>query len=179
MSKSVKIHDKHFEIYLSEAEILKRVNVLGKQISADYQGKKPVFISILNGVFVFAADLLRACETDCEVSFVKLASYDGLQSTGNISEKIGLEMDLKDRHVILVEDIIDSGETLYQFLPEIKKMQPASLNLAVLLLKPDSVKYSFDIPYLGFEIPDKFVIGYGMDYNGLGRNLRALYQLTI
>ena len=177
MHHPVTIHDKQFQIYLSEEQILNRVQELGKQITTDYEGKKPIFISILNGVFVFAADLVRSTATNCEISFVKLASYDGLQSTGSISEKIGLEIDLKDRHVILVEDIIDSGETLHQFLPEIEKMQPASLNLAVLLLKPDAVKYDFDIRYLGFSIPDEFVIGYGMDYDGLGRNLRGLYQL--
>lgn len=177
MSDSIKIHDKYFEPFLSEQEILERTKALGKKISNDYADKKPIFISILNGVFIFAADLIRACEMDCEVSFVKLASYDGLESTGNITEKIGLEIDLKDRHVILVEDIIDSGETLHQFLPEIKKMQPSSLHLAVLLLKPEAVQYDFNINYLGFEIPDKFVIGYGMDYDGLGRNLRGLYQL--
>lgn len=177
MSDKIKLHDRTFKSYLSEDRIQERVQVLGLKISDDFQGKKPLFISILNGSFLFAADLVRAFEGDCEVSFVKLASYEGTKSNGKIKKHIGLEVDLKDRHVILVEDIIDSGQTLHEFLPELKKMNPTSISIAVFLLKPNSVKYPFNIEYLGFEIPDKFVVGYGMDYNGLGRNLPAIYQL--
>jgi len=177
MSDKIKLHDKTFKSYLSEDRIQERVQVLGLKISDSFQDKKPLFLSILNGSFLFAADLVRAFEGDCEVSFVKLASYEGTKSKGKIKKRIGLEVDLKDRHVILVEDIIDSGQTLHTFLPELEKMKPASISLAVFLLKPNSVKYPFDIEYLGFEIPDKFVVGYGMDYNGLGRNLPAIYQL--
>lgn len=177
MADKIKLHDRTFKSYLSEDRIQERVQVLGLKISDDYQDKQPLFLSILNGSFLFAADLVRAFEGDCEVSFVKLASYDGLKSKGKIKKRIGLEVDLKDRHVILVEDIIDSGQTLHEFLPDLKKMKPASISIAVLLLKPNSVKYPFDIEYLGFEIPDKFVVGYGMDYDGLGRNLPSIYQL--
>lgn len=177
MADKIKLHDKTFKSYLSEDRIQERVQVLGLKISDTFQDKQPLFLSILNGSFLFAADLVRAFEGDCEVSFVKLASYEGTKSKGKIKKRIGLEVDLKDRHVILVEDIIDSGQTLHEFLPELEKMKPASISLAVFLLKPNSVKYPFNIEYLGFEIPDKFVVGYGMDYNGLGRNLPAIYQL--
>lgn len=177
MADNIKLHKHKFKPYLSEYRIQERVQVLGLKISDDYRDKNPLFISILNGSFMFVADLTRAYEGDCEVSFVKLASYDGLQSTGKIKKSIGLDVNIKNRHVILVEDIIDTGQTLHEFIPDLKKMKPASISLAVLLVKPNSVKYPFDIEYLGFEIPDKFVVGYGMDYDGLGRNLPSIYQL--
>ena len=177
MADKIKLHKSTFKSYLAEERIQERVQVLGLKISDDFRDKTPLFISVLNGSFMFVADLMRAYEGDCELSFVKLSSYDGLQSTGKIKKHIGLQVDIKNRHVILVEDIIDSGETLHEFLPDLLKMKPASISLAVLLVKPNSVKYPFDIEYLGFEIPEKFVVGYGMDFDGLGRNLPAIYQL--
>lgn len=178
MSKTVKAHDLEFEIYISEKDIAEKVASLGAQIGQDYQDKKPLFVGILNGCFVFAADLMRACDIDCEVSFIKLASYSGLSSTGKVSTLIGLnEEEIKGRHIIIMEDIIDSGKTLSEFLNSLKAMEPASVAIASLLVKPEAVQYPVPIDYLGFEIPNKFVIGYGLDYNGLGRNLGGIYQL--
>ncbi len=178
MQKIITLHDLRFEPYLTKAAILAQVQKMGAAIQKDFQDKKPVFLAVLNGSFIFAADLARACEIDLETTFIKLSSYHGTASTGEIKEVIGLDVDLKNRHVVIVEDIIDSGQTLYEFIPKLEGMGPASISLAVLLLKPDAVKYEFDIPYLGFEIPNKFVVGYGLDYNGLGRNLEEIYQLV-
>ena len=140
--------------------------------------KKPIFLCVLNGAFVFAADLVRQFSAACDISFIKLSSYEGLQSSGKIANLLGLDIDLNDRHLIIVEDIIDTGNTMYWFLQELKHYQPASVALATLLVKPEALQHNFPIPYTGFEIPNKFVIGYGLDYEGEGRNLPAIYQLV-
>ncbi|HMQ46973.1 MAG TPA: hypoxanthine phosphoribosyltransferase [Saprospiraceae bacterium] len=177
MTTTVKIHDLEFEPFLSKALIADRVQELGIQISTDYEGKMPLFLGILNGAFVFAADLIRACSIPCEVAFMRLASYDGLQSSGAVRTLVGLDSNIKDRHVIVVEDIVDSGRTLSHLMPQLQALQPASLALATLLFKPDALESAVDIDYLAFEIPNRFVVGYGLDYNGLGRNLPDIYQL--
>ena len=176
--KLVQAHDLSFKPFLSEEKILNRVTELSQQITSDYKGKKPVFLSILNGAFIFMADLVRACDLTCETTFIKLSSYDGVKSTGNVTTLIGIDIDLKDRHVIVVEDIIDTGETLFQFLKELEILEPASVKLASLLVKPDALRYDIQVDYKGFDIPNKFVIGYGLDYNGEGRNLACIYQLA-
>ena len=173
---TIQLHDLQFELYLSEAEIQARVRELGAQITQQYVGKRPLFIGVLNGSFLFVADLMRACNLDAEISFIQLASYNGTESTGEIKTLIGLNVDVRNRHVILVEDIIDTGQTMYHFLPELKKMQPASVAVASLLTKPEAMQHPIPIDFLGFEIPPKFVVGYGLDYNELGRNLRDIYQ---
>ena len=176
--KLVRAHDLTFEPFISEEKIQNRVVELSQQITSDYKGKKPVFLSILNGAFIFVADLVRACDLTCETTFIKLSSYDGVKSTGNVTTLIGMDIDLKDRDVIVVEDIIDTGETLFQFLKELKKLEPASIKLASLLVKPEALQYDIHVDYKGFDIPNKFVIGYGLDYNGEGRNLASIYQLA-
>lgn len=178
MNQIVEAHGLKFKPMISEADVNAKVQEMGLQISADYAEKRPLLLGILNGAFIFAADLMRAIEIDCEISFVKLASYQGLQSTGQVSTLIGLEVDVKDRHVIIVEDIIDSGRTLSAFIPQLKEAQPASVSLAAFLVKPEAMQYELDIHYQGFEIPSAFVIGYGLDYNGLARNLKGIYQLV-
>lgn len=183
MSNSIKteriqVLDLEFEVFLTEEQIRSTVNQLGDQIAQDYAGKKPVFIAILNGSYVFMADLLRACPIDCEMTFVKLSSYDGLESTGEISTHIGLNLDIKNRDVVIVEDIIDTGGTVHHFLKQITEMGPTSVKIASLLVKPDALKFPLKIDYTGFEIPNQFVIGYGLDYNEAGRNLPAIYQLS-
>lgn len=175
--KTVKAHDLSFEIMISENEIRSRVEAMGQELKDNYAGKNPLFLGVLNGSFIFTADLSRAFGEQCEVSFIKLSSYSGLESTGEVATVIGLTTDVEDRHVIIVEDIIDTGKTMHDFLPTLKKMNPASVAFATFLLKPDAIKYDFHINYIGFKIPNKFVIGYGMDYNELGRNLRGIYQL--
>lgn len=176
-SDTVKVRDLEFEIFLSAEQIQSVVQRLGAQITEDYKGKKPLFIAILNGSYVFVADLLRTCKLDCELTFVKLSSYEGLESSGKISTKIGLTQDLKDRHVIILEDIIDTGGTVHHFLKDVTAQDPASVRTAVLLVKPEALKYPLQIDYTGFEIPNKFVVGYGLDYDEEGRNLPAVYQL--
>ncbi len=174
----VKIHDLEFEVFLTTEQVRETIKKLGDQITQDYLEKKPIFIAVLNGAYVFAADLLRECKFPCEMSFVKLSSYEGLESTGSVAMNIGLNLDLKDRHVIILEDIIDTGGTLHYFLKKVTEFQPASIRLAALLVKPEALKHPLKIDYTGFEIPNRFVVGYGLDYNEEGRNLSAIYQLS-
>ena len=175
--KSICVHNKLFVPYLEEAAILTRVNTLAQQINQDYKGKKPLFLAILNGSFMFASDLFKSLSIEAEICFIKLASYKGTKSSGQIITAIGLDKDIVDRHLIVIEDIIDTGNTMNQFLPQLLNQQPASLSLAVLLHKPETTQYSVKIDYLGFTVHDKFLLGYGLDYDGLGRNLRDIYQL--
>lgn len=137
-----------------------------------------MFIAVLNGSFVFASDLFRCITINAEISFIKLASYKGTTSTGNVVTAIGMEENLYQRHVILLEDIIDTGKTLSSFIPELLSRQPASLKIAAFLSKPSALKYDVKADYIGFEVADKFVLGYGLDYDGLGRNLPELYELV-
>lgn len=174
----VHIHDKTFHVYISKEQISERIAELAKQIDQDYKGLNPLFIGILNGSFIFAADLFRALTIDAEISFIKLASYKGTSSTGNVVTAIGMEDNLHDRHVIIIEDIIDTGKTLHAFMPELVNRHPASLKIATFLTKPEALKHPVKADYTGFEIPNKFVIGYGLDYDKAGRNLPALYILA-
>ena len=173
----VKVHDKSFETYLSEETILERVKQLAEAISKDYAGKRPLFIVILNGSFMFAADIFKQLTIEAELCFIKLASYKGTKSTGNVITSIGLDEPLKDRHVVIIEDIVDTGNTLNVFLPQLYNQQPASLKIASLLHKPDALEYPITIDYLGFSVPNIFLLGFGLDYDGLGRNLAEIYQL--
>jgi hypoxanthine phosphoribosyltransferase len=173
----VKVHDKSFETFLSEPVIQQRVKELAAMISKDYAGERVLFIGILNGSFIFAADLFRYLSIEAELCFIKLASYKGMKSSGKVVTTIGLEEDLFGKHVIIVEDIVDTGKTLHNFLPKLLHQQPKSLKIAALLHKPEATAYSLDLSYVGFEIPNKFVVGYGLDYDGLGRNLKEIYQL--
>ncbi|HRG83758.1 MAG TPA: hypoxanthine phosphoribosyltransferase [Chitinophagaceae bacterium] len=175
---TVKVHDKQFEVYLPEAEILERVKALAEQISLDYAGRKPLFIAILNGSFMFASDLFKQLRIEAELCFIKLASYKGMKSSGNVVTSIGLEDDLFGKEVIIVEDIVDTGKTLHHFLPKLLHQQPKSLKIATLLHKSAATTYPLELNYVGFDIPDKFVVGYGLDYDGLGRNLKEIYQVV-
>ncbi|GAO41320.1 hypoxanthine phosphoribosyltransferase [Flavihumibacter petaseus] len=174
---TVNIRDKVFEPYLTAAAIQEQVHRIAAAINHDYAGKRPLFISILNGSFIFAADLFKAVTIDAEICFIKLASYKGTKSTGQVITAIGLDTDIHQRHVIILEDIVDTGKTLHEFLPQLHHQQPASLELAVLLHKPSATQFPIGIKYLGFSIPDKFVLGYGLDFDGLGRNIPEIYRL--
>ena len=177
MKKLIKANNLTFELSISKDQIAEKTKRLGKQMNTKYKGKKPLFIGVLNGAFIFIADLIRQCDFECEVAFVRLSSYKGAQSSGKIETVYGLEMEIENRHLIVVEDIVDSGRTLNYFLSYLKKQNPASVELAALLLKPDSLLFPVEVNYLGFEIADKFVVGYGLDYDGLCRNLPDIYQL--
>ena len=174
----IQVHDKSFETYLSEATILQRIKELGTEINRDYAGKRPLFIAILNGSFMFAADLFKQLEIPAELCFIKLASYKGMKSSGNVVTSIGLEDDLFGKEVIIVEDIVDTGKTLHQFLPKLMHQQPKSLKIATLLHKSEATAFPLKLDYVGFDIPNKFVVGYGLDYDGLGRNFKEIYQLV-
>ncbi|HEY4874485.1 MAG TPA: hypoxanthine phosphoribosyltransferase, partial [Puia sp.] len=151
---------------------------IAHEINNDYKSKKPLFIAILNGSFIFAADLFKQISIEAEICFIKLASYKGTKSSGQIITAIGLDTDVFRRHVVIIEDIIDTGKTLSQFLPQLQHQQPASLKIVALLHKPEATIYPVNIDYLGFTIPNKFVLGYGLDYNGLGRNIEEIYKLV-
>lgn len=174
---SIKLHDKSFDTYLSEAEIQEKIKWIAGRLNEDYKDKRPLFIAILNGSFMFAADLFKYLTIDAEICFIKLASYKGMKSSGNVVTAIGLDQDLFEREVVILEDIVDTGKTLHEFLPKLDHQQPKSLKIAALLHKPDATQFALTIDYLGFSIPDKFVVGYGLDYDGLGRNLKEIYQL--
>ncbi len=172
-----KIHDKTFIPYLSSSDIQQAVSKIAAQINEDYKGKSPLCIAILNGSFMFAADLFKQLDIDASISFIKLASYKGMNSTGNVVTAIGLETTLSGRDIILIEDIVDTGKTMHAFLPQLMDHQPASLKICSLLHKKEATVYPINIDYLGFEIPNLFVVGYGLDYDGLGRNLGEIMQL--
>ena len=174
----IQVHDKEFEPYLTASQINDRIKAIADQLNKDYAGKKPVFIAILNGSFIFAADLFKALSIDVEVCFIKLASYKGTRSSGQVITAIGLDMDIFGREVVIVEDIVDTGKTLSEFLPQLHHQQPASLKIVALLHKPEATVFPIPIDYLGFAIPNKFVVGYGLDYDGLGRNIPEIYKLV-
>ena len=174
---TIQVLDKTFEPYLKEAAIQEKITELAGQLNQDYAGKRPLFLSILNGAFLFTADLFKQITIEAEVSFIKLASYKGTSSTGNVITAIGLDINVKDRHIIILEDIIDTGKTLHHYLPQLENMQPASVKIAVLLNKKEALQYPVQVNYTCFDIPNKFVVGYGLDYDGLGRNTRDIYQL--
>jgi hypoxanthine phosphoribosyltransferase len=174
----VKVHDKRFGIYLSEAIIQNRIKELAAAINKEYEGKRPFFVAILNGSFMFASDLFKQLTVDAELCFIKLASYKGMKSSGNVVTSIGLDEDLFGKDVIIVEDIVDTGKTLHNFLPRLLHQQPRSLKIATLLHKSSATQFPLTLDYIGFDIPDKFVVGYGLDYDGLGRNFKEIYQLV-
>jgi hypoxanthine phosphoribosyltransferase len=176
---SVKIHNRWFEPFLDAERVQERVKELATKITADYDNKMPVFVAILNGSFMFAGDLLKHIHTPCEITFVKLASYEGVSSSGMVKELIGAGMNLVERHVVVLEDIVDTGNTMHHIVPQLYARGASSVVICSLLLKPEALEYT-DLPvqYVGFEIPNKFVVGYGLDFDGLGRNYAGIYQVV-
>ncbi len=175
--KSVKLADKEFVPYLSEEKVNQKVQEMAKQISEDYADKNPVILGVLNGAFMFLADLSKGLEMESQITFIRLSSYSGTETTGKVVELYGLEFDIENRHVLVVEDIIDTGLTMQALKKLLESKKPASVKLAVFLLKPEALRCEMEVDYLGFEIPNDFVIGYGMDYDGYGRNLASIFQL--
>ena len=176
--QTIQVRDKSFSLFISEKEILKEVKRIATQINKDYAGKEPVFLAVLNGSFIFASDLMKEVHLPCEISFVKLASYQGVNTTGKIREVIGLNVDLTDRPVIIVEDIVDTGLTMAHMLEVLKQQNPSSVDICTLLLKPGKLQVNLDIKYCCMEIPNDFIVGYGLDYDGYGRNTKDIYTLV-
>lgn len=173
----IKVKDKSFTVTISERAIKRQIKRIADQINRDYKGKRPVFLAVLNGSFIFAADLLREIDLPCEISFVKLASYEGTNTTGSVREVIGLNIDITGRPVIIVEDIVDTGLTMAHMLDTLKKQNPESIDICTLLLKPSKLQVKLDIRYCCKQIPDDFVVGYGLDYDGFGRNTKDIYTI--
>jgi hypoxanthine phosphoribosyltransferase len=173
----IKVHDKQFQPYIGAKELQLRIKEMADQINKDLEGEKPLFIAILNGSFMFAADIFKYLTIEAEISFIKLVSYKGTKSTGNVVTSIGLDEDLYGRTVVILEDIVDTGKTLHRFLPQLEHQQPKKMMIAALLTKPEALVHPIKIDYLGFSVPNKFLLGYGLDYDGLGRNLPEIYQL--
>jgi hypoxanthine phosphoribosyltransferase len=174
----VTVLDKTFETSIPEAEIKQRVKELAKEISRDMEGKNPLLLGVLNGAFIFAADLMREMTIPCEISFVKLASYQGTTSTGKVREVLGINEDLTGRDVIIVEDIIDTGLTMKQMIETLGTRRPASVSVCALLLKPDKLQVALDVKYCAFKIPNEFILGYGLDYDQAARGLKDIYTLV-
>jgi hypoxanthine phosphoribosyltransferase len=176
MSK-VKIKDKTFEISMREADIKQRVREVAQQMSRDLEGKNPLFLAVLNGAFIFAADLMREMTIPCEISFVKLASYQGTTSTGKVHEVIGINENLSGRTVVIVEDIVESGLTIKRMMEQLGTRNPASVQVCTLFFKPEKLKEDLKLDYVAFAIPNDFILGYGLDYDQQGRGLKDLYKL--
>lgn len=175
--EKLQIKDKSFAVSIPEAEIQKQVRRVAAEITRDMEGKRPIFLPVLNGAFIFAADLLREVKIPCEISFIKLASYQGTQSSGQIREVIGLAKDITGRHIVIVEDIIDSGLTMAHMIETLRLQRPASISVCSFLVKPNALKVEVPIHYRCMDIPNDFIVGYGLDYDGEGRNTRDIYTL--
>ena len=177
MSK-IRIHDREFVKSISREEIDKESKRVAAQINHDYAGKRPLFLGVLNGSFMFVADLLKNIELECEISFVKLSSYQGTETTGQVREVIGLSESLEGRDVIILEDIVDTGHTMHKMMQSLKNSNPASVEIASLFVKPARMQVPVDVKYALFTIPDRFIVGDGLDYDGLGRNLPDVYDVV-
>lgn len=175
-SNLIQVGDLEFEIFIPEEDIIKYTKALADRINDDYEALNPVFIIVLSGAFIFAADLLRLIHVQSDITVVKVKSYEGTESTGNVIMQLPPDIDMKDRHIVIVEDIIDTARTLHYFKNYLKEQSPGSIEIATLLSKPEAHIFPLGIKYVGKEIPNDFVVGYGLDYNGAGRNLRHIYK---
>ncbi len=176
---TVKLHDRTFRVMIPAADIDTAIDRLAVQINADYAGREtPLFLGVLNGAFMFASELMKKMKFNCEISFVKLASYCGTGSTGKVSELIGLKNNIEGRHVIIVEDIVDTGESMEHLLRSLSGHRPASIEIATLFYKPAAFRKDFPVKYRAMEIGNEFIVGFGLDYNELGRNLKDIYVVT-
>src|SRR3954463_7737807 len=176
--EKVKIWEKEFSVFISQEKIAERIKELGKQITSDLKGTQPVFLVVLKGAFLFASDLLRNVSLECEVTFIRVSSYEGTKSTGLVKSIDKMHDKLKDRTVVIIEDIIDTGNTAVFLMDELNKQEPESIRLASLLSNPDALKHDVKIDYVGFEVANDFLVGYGLDYDGLGRNLNDIYKIV-
>lgn len=175
--KNIKIKDKEFELFIEAEKIENSIDRIADRINMDLKDKNPLFIVVLNGAFMFAADLLKKIAIPCEITFVRLASYQGTESTESVQEILGLTESVENRTVVIVEDIIDTGNTLTTLIEELKKQHPREIKIATLFLKPGALKYNLHPDYVAMELPSDFIVGYGLDYDGYGRNLTDIYKL--
>ncbi len=173
----IRVHDKEFDLYIPQDQIERAIKKVADNINRDMAGKNPLFLVVLNGAFMFAAELFKSLELECEVSFVKLSSYSGTQSTNVVRELIGLDQPVAGRNIVLVEDIVDSGLTLSYTIDKLKKLEAKSVTIATMLFKPKAFRYNYEVEYVGIEIPNDFIIGYGLDYNEHARNLPDIYKV--
>jgi hypoxanthine phosphoribosyltransferase len=178
LMQEILLHDKKFRLFIENNHIQESIAEMAQIISKDYQDKKPLFIAVLNGSFMFAADLIKQITIECEISFVKVASYHGSISSGSVAELIGLAENVQDRNIIVLEDIVDTGTTLQKIIELLNYRKPQSIKVASLLFKPDAYKKSIPVDYTAIVIPNRFIVGYGLDYKGLGRNLPDIYELS-
>lgn len=174
----VRLHDKEFELFIPEAEVNAAIDKLAGTLRVKYDGKRPLFLGVLNGAFFFAAELVKRLDIECEITFVKVASYKGTKSTGNVSELIGLNERLEGRHIVVLEDIVDTGHTVRHILDRLSEHHPASVSIAAMLFKPDAYKQEIPIEHIALKIPNAFVVGSGLDHDGLGRNLPGIYRIV-
>ena len=174
----IKVKDKTFKTFIPEDEIQRRVKAVAEKINKDLEGRNPLFLAVLNGSFMFAADLMRYITIPCEISFVKLASYQGTTSTGRVKEIIGINEELQGRTVVIVEDIVDTGKTMKRMLESLGTRNPDSLHICTLLVKPNKLEENLNIEYAAMEIPNVFIVGYGLDYDQQGRNLCDIYTVV-
>ncbi len=178
IKKMIRIKDKDFEISIRRDEIEERISAIAERMNKDYEDKCPLLVAILNGAFVFAADLVRHLTFEHEIQFAKFSSYEGMSTTGKVKELIGLNIDIEDRDVIIVEDIVDTGVTMSTLIPKFREKGARSIEIAALLVKPEKLTVDLDIKYCAMEIPNDFIVGYGLDYDGLGRNYPDIYTVT-
>ena len=174
----VKLLDREFELSISEEKLLKAVDQVAEKMNADLEGKNPLMVCVLNGSFMFASDLMKRLTIPCEISFVKLSSYSGTGSTGKVKELIGLNEDISGRTIVLLEDIVDTGLTIINTVEQVKQMRPADVKVATMLFKPEACKHDVKLDYVGMDIPNDFIVGYGLDYDGYGRNLKDIYTVV-
>lgn len=174
----VQVHDKRFRLFITDAQIQKEVARIAVEMNRDLADKDPIFLGILNGAFMFAGDLYKQLTFPCQITFLKLASYSGTHSTGTVKQLIGINRDLKDRVVVVLEDIVDTGVTLETIIRQLSGYQPKEIRVATFLHKPEATVEEVKLDYVGMEIPNDFILGYGLDYNGYGRNFKEIYQLV-
>lgn len=174
----ITLQDKTFEPFISTETLDIAIREMGKKINSDFKGQPVLFVGVLNGAFRFVAELMNTIELECEVSFIKMASYQGTESTGAVNQLIGFNEPVEGKHVIVLEDIVDTGNTLVKIFKEMDQFNPKSVRLATLLFKPEAYKKSFPVDYVGIEIPNEFIVGHGLDYNGLGRNINGIYKIV-